>query len=335
MDPIEIDGSFGEGGGQVLRTSLALSLVTGKPVRIRHVRAKRSKPGLLHQHLTALKAAARVGCAKVEGDVLGSGEVVFEPGAVVPGHYELDVGTAGSANLVLQTILPALITADAPSTLVLSGGTHNMASPPYDFLEKAYAPLLARMGPELRLELDRHGFYPAGGGRFRASIRPAKLAPLELRERGEARSLRAEVLLSRLPTHVARRELDAIAEVLEVKDRVVREVDSRGPGNVAMVVAEHEHVTEVFTGFGKRGRRAEDVGESVAREAKAWLEAEVPVGEHLADQLMLLLALAGGGAFRTLPLSGHATTQPHTIGAFLDVPIRTEEKDGVATVHVG
>src|SRR5690242_7527890 len=193
---IIIDGSFGEGGGQILRTSLTLSLVTGKPLRIERIRAGRKSPGLLRQHLAAVNAAARVGYAEVEGASLGARELTFRPQTVAAGHYQFAVGTAGSATLVLQTVLPALLTADAPSTLVLEGGTHNPYAPPFDFLEKTFLPLLNRMGPRVEARLERHGFYPAGGGRFIVEITPAQqLGRFELDDRGAITGRRARALI--------------------------------------------------------------------------------------------------------------------------------------------
>ena len=163
---IRIDGSFGEGGGQILRTSLSLSLATGKAFRIEKVRAGRERPGLLRQHLTAVLAAAEVGGAEVQGATLGSTELTFSPGAIRAGEYRFSVGTAGSGTLVFQTILPALMLAAKPSRIVIEGGTHNIAAPPFDFLARTFVPLLERMGPKVQLQFERYGFYPAGGGRF-------------------------------------------------------------------------------------------------------------------------------------------------------------------------
>jgi RNA 3'-terminal phosphate cyclase (ATP) len=171
---IEIDGSFREGGGQILRTSLALSLVTGQAFHIRNIRAARRKPGLLRQHLTAVNAAAEIGQAKVEGAALASRELVFHPGDVAAGRYHFVVGSAGSATLVLQSILPALIVASGPSKIVLEGGTHNPHAPPFDYLQKTFLPILNRMGPTITATLERPGFYPAGGGKFMVTIKPAR-----------------------------------------------------------------------------------------------------------------------------------------------------------------
>src|ERR1051326_3946650 len=188
---ITIDGSQGEGGGQIMRTSLALSLVTGQPFRMEQIRAKRQKPGLLRQHLTAVEAAKTVGGAEVEGAALNSQTLEFRPRSVTPGNYRFAVGTAGSATLVLQTVLPSLLTASGPSTLTLEGGTHNPLAPPFDFLSCSFMPLIHRMGPSVELELRTPGFYPAGGGKFHARVEPAKrLSPLVLDERGALQSRR-------------------------------------------------------------------------------------------------------------------------------------------------
>ncbi|WP_434389173.1 RNA 3'-terminal phosphate cyclase [Melittangium boletus] len=325
---IRIDGSKGEGGGQVLRTSLALSLVTGAPFQMENIRAGRAKPGLLRQHLTSVKAAAEVGGAEVEGAELGSRALTFRPGRVTPGDYHFAVGTAGSATLVLQTVLPALLSAGAPSSLVLEGGTHNPAAPPFDFLAQAYLPLVRRMGPAVEATLERPGFFPAGGGKFRVDVRPAPLQPLHLLERGKVVRRLATALIAQVPFEVAQRELTTVGRVLgwAAEERRVEEVKRPiGPGNALALAVESEHVTEVFTAFGERGVRAEAVAEAVVEEARAYLEAEVPVGQHLADQLLLLLALAGGGAFRTLPLEGHALTQIETFRHFIDVPVTVRE----------
>jgi RNA 3'-terminal phosphate cyclase (ATP) len=174
-ETIRIDGSFGEGGGQILRSSLSLSLVTGKPFRIENIRANREKPGVLRQHLTAVQAAAEVGSAEVEGASLGSKALTFVPGKIRSGEFRFAIGTAGSGTLVLQTILPALITAAGPSRIEIEGGTHNPAAPPFDFLQRSFIPLIERMGPKVKLELQRYGFYPAGGGRFVVEITPCEV----------------------------------------------------------------------------------------------------------------------------------------------------------------
>lgn len=327
---ITIDGSSGEGGGQILRTSLALSLVTGKPFRMEKIRARRPKPGLRRQHLTAVLAAAEVGQAEVEGAELESRELAFVPSGVRPGEYRFDVGTAGSTTLVLQTVLPALMTASGPSQLQIEGGTHNIHAPPVDFLEKAFLPILGRMGPNVELTLERPGFYPAGGGSIRVEIRPAeRLRRIELVERGRVLRRSAAGAVARLPMHIAEREVETIRRRMSWPAEAVstRAVESAGPGNVVTIEIHSEHVTEVFTGFGQRGVPAEKVAAGAVREARRYLKAGVPVGRHLADQLLLPLALAGGGTFRTLAPSSHTTTNIETLGHFLDVAIRTDQLD--------
>lgn len=329
---ITIDGSNGEGGGQILRTSLAMSLVTGKPVRIHAIRARRAKPGLMRQHLTALTAAAEIGRADVTGAEIGSREIAFSPRQVTPGNYHFAVGTAGSTMLVLQTVLPALLTAGAPSTLVLEGGTHNPMAPPFDFVQRVFVPIINRMGPAVTAVLDRPGFYPAGGGRCTVSVQPAeKLAPFEILERGAIHRRRARAIVSALPPHVAKRELQVVRRRLGWEEHclAVETVrDARGPGNIVSIEIESENITEVFTGFGAPRVRAETVAQQAADQARRYLAAEVPVGEHLADQLLIPLALAGAGAFKTLPLSRHTLTNIEVLKSFIDfdVTIRTEEK---------
>jgi RNA 3'-terminal phosphate cyclase (ATP) len=332
-----VDGSLGEGGGQILRTALGLSLVTGTPFTIERIRAGRKTPGLLRQHLTAVEAATRVGDAEVEGATIGSQRVVFRPRQVRPGRHAFAVGTAGSATLVLQTVLPALLTAAEPSTIELEGGTHNPWAPPFDFLVRTFLPLIGRMGPCVTAELERCGFYPAGGGRFTVRIEPvAALAAIDLPERGEVRSIVARATVAGLPASIATRELAVVRERLgleRVDARIVEEKRSHGPGNVVTIDVESEHVTEVFTGFGERGVRAEAVADRVAREVARYLHARVPVGEHLADQLLIPLALAGGGAFTTHELSAHARTNVESVRAFLGRPFEIEPA-GTGTVRV-
>ena len=212
------------------------------------------------------------------------------------------------------------------STLVLEGGTHNPHSPPFEFLARAFLPLLERMGAVVQATLERPGFYPAGGGRFRARVEPcAKLARLELLERGELRAYGARALVASLPRAIAERELQVVGRRLNWERRLLRsEVveHGQGPGNVVIVELESEHVTEVFTGFGERGVAAEDVAERVATEAMEYLAEGVPVGTHLADQLLLPMALAGGGVFRSLEPSLHGRTQAGVIREFLGVEVR-------------
>lgn len=318
-----IDGTLGEGGGQILRTSLALSLVTGKPFRIEHIRANRKKPGLGKQHVTAVNAAAQVGSAHVQGNNSGSMELTFAPQQILPGRYHFAVGTAGSSTLVLQTILPALLTAPIRSEFILEGGTHNPLAPSFDFLERTFLPIIRRMGVNIVVSLERPGFYPAGGGKFSALIEPAvQLSRLNLFERGTIKKCSAAALLSQLPRHIGERELNVLASELGWPARNLRieEVQNPyGPGNALIAEVECEHITTVFTGFGERGVRAETVARRLAGEIREYLEAGAPVDHHLADQLILPIALAGGGAFRTLAPTQHTLTNIEVVKQFLDI----------------
>ncbi|MBN1911911.1 MAG: RNA 3'-terminal phosphate cyclase [Pirellulales bacterium] len=331
---IEIDGSFGEGGGQIVRSSLALSLVTGRPFTIENLRARRDKPGLKRQHLTAVRATAEVGQAEVDGDEIGSRRLTFLPGEVTPGDYHFSIGTAGSTTLVLQTVLPALLTARAESKLTLEGGTHNMFAPPYDFLAKSYLPLVGRMGPRIEATLHRPGFFPAGGGCFTVTVSPTEsLGRLELTAHTKKVSPRVRALVANLPEHIAQRECDTIAKKMNWDKScfaVEHVSNSRGPGNVLLIELESDEVTEVVTGFGRRGVKAEHVAQQALAEAKAYLKAGVPVGEHLADQIMLPMAIgawqgSGGGVFRTLGLSMHSKTHLEVIRRFLGVQATVTE----------
>ncbi len=327
---IVIDGSQGEGGGQILRSSLALSVVTGLPFRIEKIRAGRKKPGLMRQHLAAVEAAAAVGEAKVEGAELGSRLLVFAPLGIKAGKYHFAVGTAGSCTLVLQTILPALLTANSPSQVVLEGGTHNPYAPPFDFLARVFLPLIERMGPGVSAVLERPGFYPAGGGKFTVTIEPAgRLQRIDLTERGKILNGRARAVLARLPRHIGERELKVVRERLgwsEACCHIEDATSSPGPGNILFVEIESENCTELFTGFGKLGVSAEKVAESTVRQVDEYLRADVPVGPYLADQLLLPMALAGGGSFRTLTPTAHLTTNAEVLRMFLPIKVGMIER---------
>lgn len=334
---IEIDGSMGEGGGQILRSALSLSMVTGQPFRIERIRANRQKPGLMRQHLTAVTSARRVCRGHVEGAQLGATSLVFSPGEVVPGEYAFAIGTAGSTTLVLQTLLPALVSTGEASTVVLEGGTHNIHAPSVHYLERTFAPLLERMGVSVDVRLERHGFYPAGGGRVRVEISPGSLRPLDLLTRGEITHRRAVALVAGLPPSIATRELGVIGEKLGWDEDLlqIRQLrDGVGPGNVLSIeVGDATHI-EVFTGFGKKGTSAEEVAADVAAEVCAYLETDAPVGPYLADQVMLPMALAGRGRYRTGPLSRHAETNARVIETFMGVHVRAEVDGRVTTVSV-
>jgi RNA 3'-terminal phosphate cyclase (ATP) len=289
--------------------------------------------------LTALQAAAAVCDAKVTGAEVGSGEITFRPGAVKAGDYQFAIGTAGSTTLVLQTVLPALLTASIPSTIRITGGTHNKASPPVDFLQRTYLPLVERMGPRVQLDLVRHGFYPRGGGEILARVTPAaRLVPITLNERGARKSGYAEAYISGIPMHVASRELEIVGKMLNwpAENLHIRGLSGEfGPGNALTLTIEHEHITEVFTGFGEKGVSAESVAKRAVDAARSYLGSEAAVGPHLADQLLLPMALAGGGEFVTMPVTQHFESHVAIIGKFLALRVAAESKDGLVHVKIG
>lgn len=317
---IIIDGSEGEGGGQVVRNALALSLVTGQAFSIANIRGKREKPGLMRQHLTAVEAALTIGGAVCEGMSIGSSHLAFTPGRVTPGEYRFAVGTAGSASLVLQTVLMPLLLADAPSRLVLEGGTHNMLAPPFEFIERVFLPVINRMGPQVSAQLTRHGFYPRGGGRIVVDIAPGKLAPIDCLDRGALVSVSASSVFAGLPFEIAEREIRTVRKLLpdwpEQAFAVRQLPDEQGPGNVLLLEAAFEHATEIVTGFGKLGVSAEALAKKAAHRMAGFLASDAFAGPYLADQLLLPFALAGGGSFTTVKPSQHARTAADIIGQF-------------------
>jgi RNA 3'-terminal phosphate cyclase (ATP) len=317
---VVLDGAHGEGGGQIVRSALALSLVTGRPFRIERIRANRAKPGLAPQHRAAVEAAAAVGGAAVTGAAVGSRALEFAPGRTRAGDYELAIGTAGSATLVLQTVLPPLLLAGAPSTVTVTGGTHNPMAPPWEFVADTYLPALRALGARVDASLDRYGFYPRGGGRIRARIAPAPLRRFA-RDRPVAPApADARALVVRLPVTIGQRELAVVAARLgwpAARRRVVASDNSDGPGNALLLGIAAGDGVETVSAIGARGARGEDVAARAAGEAERFVALGVPVGEHLQDQLLVPLAVGAGGSFLTGPPTLHTTTNADVIRAFL------------------
>jgi RNA 3'-terminal phosphate cyclase (ATP) len=300
-------------------------------MRIERVRARRQRPGLQPQHLAAVRAMQAICGASVDGAELASGALSFDPGPVQAGRYRFDVGTAGSTTLVLQTVLPALASANGPSEVEIIGGTHNPLAPTFEFMNESFLPLLGRLGVEVRLELVRYGFYPRGGGCVRARIHGStQWQQLALRARGAILRRSIEILLARLPAHIAEREIGVLGARLGLDraDALVRPVDALSPGNVAVVRVESEALRLVLTELGVRGRRAENVAEALAERVIRYLRIAAPVDEYLADQILLPLALAGGGEFVTMTPSAHALTNAAVIEAFLPVVVRSRPTEG-------
>jgi RNA 3'-terminal phosphate cyclase (ATP) len=284
----------------------------------------------MRQHLTAVNAAAEIGMAAIKGNSIGSQAFTFEPEMIKPGNYHFAIGSAGSCTLVFQTILPALLITNGPSEIILEGGTHNPFAPPFDFLEKTFLPVINRMGPQVDAVLEKPGFYPAGGGRFKVSINPAGLNRFELPERGNVINKTARACVANLPVNIANRELKVIREKLQWDRELLKAVEvenSQGPGNILTVEVESDNITEVFTGFGEKGISAEQVAKRAVKSVQEYLAFNVPVGRYLADQLLIPMALAGGGKFRTLSPTQHTTTNAEIIKKFLDVEIAINEYD--------
>lgn len=324
-DRLELDGQAG--GGQILRTALALSMVTGRGFRLRAIRGARPKPGLMRQHLAAVMAAATLCDAQMEGAELGSTELCFVPGALRAGEFSFAIGSAGSTTLLLQTLLPALLMGQAGDYRIdVSGGTHNPLAPSADFLMHSFLPLLREMGADVSMQLERHGFYPAGGGRIVMQVRPRPLRqPLELLMRGALLHAEARALVANLATSIGRREIRTLRDLLDWPQEcfvLVPINDCAGPGNLVELRVTHERLTELICSHGRKSQTAEDVARQAVQQLQHYLDSPGAVGEYLADQLMLPLALAGGGRFTTRALSAHMVSNAALIERFLPVCFR-------------
>jgi len=333
---LHIDGSIGEGGGQILRTALSLSLITGKPFRLSNIRAGRKKPGLMRQHLVCVHAAEAIGQAEVIGDDLGSTELTFTPGQVKTGDYHFAIGSAGSTMLVLQTVLPVLLMQDQPSTVRLEGGTHNPMAPTVDFIQHGFLPAVAKMGIRAEVNLLRSGFFPVGGGEVTLTVQPwTDRQSLTLLERGAHQAIHAKAGVVNLEWHIAERELATLAQKLELTSQGPLSLyESRSQGNAAMVEVVHEQHTEVFTALGEVGKMAEQIARQLTRDVKRYLAAPDAVDEHLADQLLLPMALGCGGQISCRHLSDHTRTQAEMIERFLPVKVHLREDNAPYTAVI-
>ncbi len=361
---IRIDGSYGEGGGQIIRTAVALSAVTGTEVTISNIRSNRPKPGLKAQHMSAIRTAADMTCARISGLKSGSTELTFSPGDISGGHYNIDIGTAGSITLLLQCLIPVASAAQESVSLDITGGTDVAWSPPIDYMAHVLLPVLASMGLKCNIRLQRRGYYPRGGGRVTAIIHPSALRAVELdkeketdtkkedemeKERGKGKEIEKEKEVgkemefctvsgishsSNLPPHVAQRQADAATAALEKAgysssiDTWAANSPSTGSGITLWCG---------YTGgsaLGKRGLPAEKVGRMAAREIIAELGSWAAVDVHLADQLIPYMGLAGGGSFTVREVSGHTRTNIWVVEQFLGVEFRIEEKKDVFKISL-
>lgn len=337
---ITVDGSQGEGGGQILRTSLSLSALTGRPVEIIRIRAGRSRPGLQPQHLASVRAAAGLCAAQLEGVEIGSVRLRFSPQSPpAPGVYHFAIGTAGAAALVMQTVLLPLALAPDLSRVVVTGGTHVSHAPTADYLERVYLPTLARHGLAASCASPRAGFFPKGGGVVQAEVAGgAVLQPVTQAERGTLRSLTALVVTAGLPATVAERGAAAMRQALgRVAGELsieMREVPSVGPGAAVLLVADCEGGLAGFSALGERGKRMEDVAGDACRAFHEWWETGAACEEHLADQLVLPMALTPGESrWTTSRVTDHLRTVLKIVPLFLPVQATlTENMDGSGLV---
>ncbi len=327
---IRIDGSEGEGGGQVLRSALALSMVTGQRFEINNIRAKRHRPGLLRQHLTAVRAAKKLCGAKVTGAEMHSMNLTFKPGTVKPGEYHFAVGTAGSAMLVMQTVLPAIAMTKGEFKITFEGGTHNHSAPPFEFIEYSFIPVLHKMGLDINLQLYKPGFYPAGGGSFSlVASSKGELKSIDLCERGGLKKKNAIAIVSKLPRDIAEREVESLTSHELWKDaecNITEEKRSAGPGNIVILVLSYENITETICGFGEKGLKSEEVARRAVILSEEYHQSGVVAGKHLADQLLLPMALSGQGTFTTVQPTLHTITNIDIIENFLSVNFICEQQ---------
>ncbi len=331
MDTIFVDGSTGEGGGQILRTSLTLSCITGRSLHIENIRAARRNPGLAKQHLSCVQAACQICNGQAQGATKGSKVLDFQPGPVRSGDYHFDIGSAGSASLVIQTILPALFLAEKPSTVTVTGGTHNPLAPPFDFLNETFLPAIATAGFHGVSKLIKHGFFPAGGGKITFNIQPWRQQPqhiIDLCQPSEQFQIHARIYTAKLPARVAQRQRKLLLQSgLNIQNAEHIEVaNSNGPGNCVMIRLCGSERTTVFTAFGMRGKPSEEVISEVVSLAEDFLANDAAIDRFLADQLLIYTAIAKAGSFTTNELSSHLQTNMEVIKKFLPVNFSVEHQ---------
>ncbi len=331
---IEIDGSFGEGGGQVLRTSLSLSCFLNKPFRIFNIRKNRKKPGLMPQHLMGIRSLKLISSAKVKGDLPGSTKLLFEPDEVKAGDYFFDIGTAGSTSLLLQTVLLPLIFANNRSSLTLKGGTHVPFSPPFHYISEVFIPVLNKLGIEVKATIESYGFYPKGGGKVHVEIKTAdKIEAANCTERRHLKKVYGFSGVGNLPHSIAERQKKAALAILMSKG-INAEIETisvltPGQGTFMFLKASTENCLAGFSSLGERGKKAELVGEEAAKKFLDYYSTPACLDRHLADQIVLYLAVAKGESlFTTEEISGHLLTNLWVIEKFLDIQYTVEGEIG-------
>ncbi len=339
-EPVHIDGSQGEGGGQILRTSLALAALLQQPVKIDNIRANRPQPGLKTQHLAGVMALARITDAEVKGAQKHSISLEFRPRTILGGRYRFEISTAGSSGMLFGAILPVLLFAKQSSEITITGGTHVPFSPPFHYLDRIFLPALQRLGGEVDLKLVRWGFYPKGGGEIRAHVKPcSRLQGIQLQNRGSLKKLHVSACSSdHLPGHIVLREIAHVEKKLQQQsDKISSQAltfESYSPGNFVFLEAEYENSKAGFSALGKRAKPAEEVADEVCRALKEFESTAATVDSHLADQLILYMALSHGEANAiTEKLTSHLTTNIAIIREFLPVSISMESATGHIRVH--
>ncbi len=338
--PISIDGRYGEGGGQILRTSLALASLLQKPLEMHHIRGGRKRPGLKPQHLMALKAMASITGGKVKGDEPGSMHLFFEPGQIKPGSYSFDVGTAGSTSLVLQTMIPALLFGKDTSRVIITGGTHVPWSPCFHYLRGVFAAALEGMGNLLTLEIEHWGWYPKGGGKIKAGISPvSRLRSTERAKRGELKEIHVLSAVSNLPVSIGERQRDHVirrftSQGFKTPRTEILNAPSQGTGTLVFLMCRFEGGTAGFSSLGQKGKRAEKVADDACSELFQFLDSDSAVDEHLADQLVLYMALAKGrSSMVTKRITTHLKTNIWVVERFLPVRFQADEIKGIISVE--
>jgi RNA 3'-terminal phosphate cyclase (ATP) len=335
---IRIDGSYGEGGGQILRTSLALSCVLGRPVEIINIRRTRKKPGLQPQHLTAVKAAATISRAHVQGAELSSTALRFSPGAIAGGDYFFDVsekkGSAGSTSLVLQTVLLPLCFAEHHSSVTVIGGTHVPWSPTFHYLQKVFLPMLSRIGVSADLGIEQWGWYPLGGGKVVARISAKSgFKPVEISVRGKHVRVTGISAVANLPKEIAVRQRNQALNALKQRgiDAAVEIVaaPSPGKGTLFFMLAEFENITAGFDALGAIGKRAEEVADEACHSLFEYMDTNGALDPHLADQIIPYVAFGNGTSeFTTSRITQHLLTNIWVVKQFMDMDMTVEGKEG-------
>jgi RNA 3'-phosphate cyclase len=333
---IDIDGSYGEGGGQILRTALALSAILKKPFRIHHIRSKRKNPGLQAQHLEAVEALARITEAQTEGVKFGSQKITFFPQKILPGDYQFEVKTAGSTLLLFQAIFFPLSMAQRPSSVTLVGGTHVPWSPPFHYLAEVLLPTLEPMGISVNAAIEKWGFYPRGGGKIQLTIHPVHdLKPIHLTNRGSLKRIRGLSAISNLPKYVAMRQKDQVMKRIQKELKMDTEINilydapSNGPGSFLFLLAEYEKTIAGFSSLGQRGKSAEKVADEAVDDLKDYLSSEGCIEPHLADQLVPFMSMTkGNSSFTTTRMTNHLLTNLWIIPHFLQGKVEKQGEIG-------